>query len=91
MAVGRYRVWASTCPLVARSTMIGIGGSWLLSWVLPNLDIALRNDIDDTVKQFEGTEFCNYIFFNIRKMRSLGLLLFKSGEQRQTAAVLQHI
>lgn len=51
----RYRVWASTCPFVARFTMIGIAISWFLGLFLRDLDRALRSGIQFTIMNFEGT------------------------------------
>lgn len=51
---GRYRVWASTCPFAARSTMVGMVVSYLLSFFLPQLDLALRSSAYFTIQRFEG-------------------------------------
>eukprot|EP00752_Nemacystus_decipiens_P009960 g8883.t1 len=82
-----YRVWASTCPFIARSTMLGIGGSWLLSWFLPDLDYALRSGIKFTVKHFEvyrliTTVFCSggllTVIFGLMSFNRIGPNLERS-------------
>ncbi|CAM9558414.1 unnamed protein product [Ectocarpus sp. 12 AP-2014] len=82
-----YRVWASTCPFTARCTMVGIVGSYLLSFFLPQLDLALSNSPFRTIESFEvyrlvTTVFCSggllTVIFGLMSFNTVGPNLERS-------------
>ncbi|CAN0014631.1 unnamed protein product [Scytosiphon promiscuus] len=93
-----YRVWASTCPFAARSTMIGMVVSYLLSFFLPQLDMALRSSAYFTIQHFEvyrvvTTVFCSggllTVIFGLMTFNRVGPNLERSlGELRNAACYM---
>eukprot|EP00903_Cladosiphon_okamuranus_P021424 g19693.t1 len=82
-----YRVWSSTCPFVARSTMLLIVGIWFLSFIMPELQYALRSGIEFTIMHFEvyrliTTVFCSggvmTVIFGIMSFNRIGPNLERS-------------
>ncbi|CAM9877872.1 unnamed protein product [Pylaiella littoralis] len=57
-----YRVWASTCPFIARSTMVGIFVAYLASCFSPNLDKAFNSSPYWTIEHYEVYRIVTTVF-----------------------------